>query len=251
MKTRLQAARAARGLKARQVIAELVRRAEAAGLQIASSTSLQILLSNFENGKRPVGEPYRSLLRAIYGMTDEELFEPLAEVDGPAELAEYEALAERINAGRNIDLGTARMLAGQTDYLRAMDCQLGAPPLVDQMAGHLTSVQEALTHAILPTIRRPLASVLADTAALAAWQALDVGAVDRAWRHHETARYAALEAGDAVLLTHAMAQQAFVLIDVGETESAVELVGEAIREAGTRVPDRFRAWLLAAQAEIL
>jgi hypothetical protein len=131
-----------------------------------------------------------------------------------------------------------------------LDCHVGAAPIVDRMIGHLETVQAALSHAILPSIRQPLAAVLADSAALAAWQALDVGAVNRAWQYHETARYAALEARDAVLLTHAMAQQAFVLVDIDEPEAAVDLVREARREAGTSVSERFRAWLLAAEAEV-
>jgi transcriptional regulator with XRE-family HTH domain len=250
MKTRLQAARVARGLKQSHVIAELTRRAEVAGLPIASPSSLQILLSNFENGKRAVNEPYRTLFRAIYGMVDDELFAPIDNTDVDPELAEYTALAERITSASKIDKSTAEMLATQTDYLRTMDCRLGAAALVDQMNGHLATVQEALSHAILPSVRRPLAAVLADAAALAAWQALDVGAINRAWQHHETARYAALEAQDPVLLTHAMAQQAFVLVDVGEIDSAADLVHEALREAGTNVPDRFQAWLYAAEAEV-
>lgn len=54
-----------------------------------------------------------------------------------------------------------------------------------------------------------------------------------------------------VLLTHTMAQQAFVVVDIGEFESAVDLVQDARREAGTKVPPRFRAWLRAAEAEVL
>jgi transcriptional regulator with XRE-family HTH domain len=251
MKTRLQSARAARGLKQGHVIAELTRRAGIAGLPIASPSSLQILLSNFENGKRAVNEPYRTLFRAIYGMTDDELFAPVESSEADPELAEYTELAERINSARKIDKTAAGLLAAQTDYLRTMDCRLGAAALVDQMNGHLATVQEALSHAILPSMRRPLASVLADAAALAAWQALDVGAINRAWQHHETARYAALEAQDTVLLAHAMAQQAFVLVDVGEIDSALDLVHEALSEAGTSVPTRFQAWLYAAEAEVL
>jgi hypothetical protein len=249
MKTRLQAARVTRGLKQAKVIAELVRRADVAGLAIASPSSLQTLLSNFESGKRVVNEPYRMLFRAIYGMTDDELFTPPDNLDH-AETAEFTALSQRVAAARTVDRRTVDMLAGQTNYLRTMDCRLGGAALVDQMNGHLAAVEEALAHTILPSIRRPLAAVLADSAALAAWQALDVGAVTRAWKHHETARMAALESQDPVLLTHAMAQQAFVLVDIGETGSAVELVTEAVREAGTKVPARFQAWLFAAQAEV-
>ncbi|MGK5681333.1 XRE family transcriptional regulator [Actinoplanes sp. URMC 104] len=250
MKTRLQAARAARGLKQTQVIAELTRRAEVAGLAIASPSSLQMLLSSFENGRRAVSEPYRMLFRAIYGLTDDELFAPTDANDHDADKAEYAALARRITAARSVDKFTIEMLARQTDYLRTMDRRIGAAALVDQMSGHLATIEESLSHAVLPSVRQRLAAILADSAALAAWQALDVGAVTRAWQYHETARLASLEARDSVLLAHAMAQQAFVLVDVGQREAAAELVGEAVREAGTKVPPRFRAWLLAAQAEV-
>lgn len=251
MSTRLALARHARDLSQSQVIAELLRRANAGGLHIAAPTSLKMLLSSFENARREVGEPYRTLFRAIYGMTDDELFGPTVPDDDTQEQAEHAALAERIGAARRVDQGTAAMLSQQTHYLRTMDCQVGAAALVDQMAGHLATVQDALSHAILPSVRRPLAAVLADAAALAAWQSLDVGAINRAWRYHETARYAALEARDPVLLTHAMAQQAFVLVDIGEAESARELVQEARREAGTAVSARFGAWLCAAEAEVI
>jgi transcriptional regulator with XRE-family HTH domain len=250
MTTRLQLVRKARELTQSQVIVELGRRAAAANIAIASPASLKMLLSSYENGRRQVHEPYRSLLRAIYGMTDTELFGQHENVVS-AEDIEYTALADRIAAARKVDRTTAALLARQTDYLREMDCRMGAAALVDQMQAHLTTVQDALSHAILPSIRQPLAAVLADAAALAAWQALDVGAINRAWQHHEMARYAALEARDPALLAHAMAQQAFVLVDVGETQSAVELVREAQRESATSVPPRFKAWLHAAEAEVL
>jgi transcriptional regulator with XRE-family HTH domain len=247
--TRLRAARLALNLTQSQVIADLQRRANAHGVSIASAASLKMLLSSFENGRREPHEPYRALFRAIYGMTDDELFGPTSGELGQDE-AECAALAERIVMARRIDRSTADLLAQQTHYIRTMDCHLGAAALVDQMTAHLATIQDALSHAILPSIRRPLAAVLADAAALAAWQALDVGAINRAWRNHETARYAALEARDPVLLTHAMAQQAFVLVDIGETRSAVELAEEALREAGTGVPPRYQAWLYAALAEV-
>jgi hypothetical protein len=47
-----------------------------------------------------------------------------------------------------------------------------------------------------------------------------------------------------------MAQQAFVLVEIGEAWSALDLVNEALKEAGSAVPARFHAWLRAAQAEV-
>lgn len=249
MTTKLRAARHRAGLKQSQVIAELTARAAAAGVPIALPASLKTMLSQFENGRRSVNEPYRSLFRSVYGLTDDELFGtmPIA----PTELqSEYDVFAERIANARAVGPDAADAFARQTDALRAADRHLGVAPLLDQMATHLATLESALSHAIVPSIRRPLAAVLADAAAIAAWQALDLGAINRAWSYHETARAAALEAQDVVLLTHAMAQQAMVLLEVGDVASARELVQVALTEAGTKVPDRFRAWLHAAQAEV-
>jgi len=230
-----------------QVIHELVRRGHAAGVSVASPASLKTLLSMWENGRRGVSDEYRPLLRAVFGMTDEELF-------GTAERensSEYDELAQRIAAAKTIDATAIDTLAQQTNLLRNMDRSLGAPALVDQMTSHLSTLEEAMSHSFLPRIREPVAAVLADAAALAGWQALDVGAMDRAWCHHETARRAALECGNKTLLAHAMAQQALALVDIEEHVSAVELVQQARAAAGSGAPQRFLAWLWASEAEVL
>lgn len=247
--TKLKAARERAGLKQSQVIKQMTDRASAAGLSIAAPDSLKTMLSQFENGRRAVNEPYCSLFRAIYGLPDNELFGALL-VGDHDQRSEYEMFAERIASARKVDAEAADIFARQTDALRAADCRLGAAPLLDQITSHITTLEDSLSHAIVPSVRRPLAAVLADAAALAAWQALDMGSINRAWSYHEKARAAALEAQDPVLLTHAMAQQAMVLLEVGEIDSAQELAQVAITEAGTKVPPRFRAWLHAADAEV-
>ena len=93
MTTRLQAARLARDLTQSQVIAEMIRRADGEGVSLASRTSLKTLMSSFENGRRSVGEPYRSLFRAIYGMTDSELFGKQGDEPVDASGEEYGRLA--------------------------------------------------------------------------------------------------------------------------------------------------------------
>jgi hypothetical protein len=126
MTTRLALARRARELTQSQVIASLNRLADSSGLNIASPSSLKMLLSSFENGRRHVHEPYRTLFRSIYGMTDEELFGSAAEDVASDDQAEYEELAQRIAAGRRVNERTAEALSRQTHYLRTMDCSLGA-----------------------------------------------------------------------------------------------------------------------------
>lgn len=131
-----------------------------------------------------------------------------------------------------------------------MDRQLGAPAIADQMHAHLKALDDALAYAVLPRARRPVARVLSSASTLAGWQALDVGAVDRAWRHYETARRAAEEASSAPLLAHAMGEQAFVLVDLGNAELAVKLIREAVVTAAGKSPARLMAWLRAAEAEL-
>ncbi|MEU4562031.1 hypothetical protein AB0F72_26910 [Actinoplanes sp. NPDC023936] len=126
----------------------------------------------------------------------------------------------------------------------------GAASLVDQMGSHLAALQEVLTFAVLPDARRPVAVALAGAATLAAWQALDVGAADRAWRHYELAKTAARDADEIAYLAHAMAEQSYVLVEAGRHDLAVSLMREARRTAGSRISSRLSAWLNAAEAEL-
>lgn len=131
-----------------------------------------------------------------------------------------------------------------------MDRQMGATGLVDQMNGHLAAMEEALTFAVLPAVRRPIAIALAGASTLAAWQALDAGAVDRAWRRYELAKKAAQDAESPLYLAHAMGEQAYVLADAGRPQLAVELVRDAQRTHPERQSLRLRTWLAAAEAEL-
>jgi hypothetical protein len=67
----------------------------------------------------------------------------------------------------------------QTDTLRTMDRPMGAACLVDQMTGHLARLEDAMNFAALPNTPRPV--TLAGASPMAIWQAIDSGAVERAW----------------------------------------------------------------------
>jgi tetratricopeptide (TPR) repeat protein len=78
---------------------------------------------------------------------------------------------------------------------------------------------------------------------------LDRNAFSQAWEHHERAKSAAYEANSPTLLAHATAQQAFILIDLGEITGAVELLTSARAVAEHTAPSLLRAWLAAAHGE--
>jgi tetratricopeptide (TPR) repeat protein len=219
-------------------------------LDVASTVSLRVYVSEWENGRRQISARYAKILRALLGVTDDELTGttsasvPSATADG------YDELMGRIDAARNISLTMVNTFMEQTELLRTMDRQMGASSLVDQMTAHLTTLEDALTFAVLPETRRPVAQALAGAATLAAWQALDVGAVERAWRHYELGKRAAQEAEEPMYLAHATAEQAYVLCAAGRAPMAVQLVRDAQRLGGKAMSPRLRAWLYAAEAEI-
>ncbi|MFD7729229.1 XRE family transcriptional regulator [Kitasatospora phosalacinea] len=249
MSERLRQARKGRGWSQDRLVREVSAYAERRLVEVASPASLRVYVSEWENGRRTVSETYRAILRALLGMTDDELFGEPA-VGGYPAADGYDELLGRIDSARSVSLGMVDAFLSQTELLRSFDRQMGAAALVDQMRAHLDSLEDALTFAVLPDARRPVAKALAGAATLAAWQALDVGGVERAWRHYELAKRAAADAEAPMYLAHAMAEQAYVLIDAGRTEMAVDLVRDARRVGGSKVSPRLAAWLLAAEAEM-
>ncbi|MFG2724284.1 XRE family transcriptional regulator [Streptomyces canus] len=219
-------------------------------LSIASTASLRVYVSEWENGKRPISERYAKILRALLGATNDELHGTHVASATEIEADGYDELVTRIDAARGVSLTMVKTFMDQTELLRTVDRQMGAASLIDQMTGHLSTLEDALTFAVLPETRRPVALALAGAATLAAWQALDVGAVERAWRHYELGKRAAKEADEPMYLAHAMAEQAYVLCDAGRPEVAVQLVRDAQREGGKMMSPRLQAWLYAAEAEI-
>ncbi|MFE9095526.1 XRE family transcriptional regulator [Streptomyces sp. NPDC007264] len=219
-------------------------------LTVASTASLRVYVSEWENGRRPISARYAKILRGLLGITNDELTGKPETLPAPATADGYDELMDRIDAARSVSLTMVKTFMDQTELLRTMDRQMGAVSLVDQMTAHLATLEDALTFAVLPETRRPVARALAGAATLAAWQALDVGAVERAWRNYELGKRAAQEADAPMYLAHATAEQAYVLCDAGRAPMAVQLIREAQRLGGKAMSPRLAAWLYAAEAEI-
>ncbi|TQE31447.1 XRE family transcriptional regulator [Streptomyces ipomoeae] len=206
-------------------------------------------VSEWENGRRPISDRYAAVLRNLLGVTDVELRgapqkSTIPTADG------YDDLLSRIDSASSVSASMVQAFNSQTELLRTMDRERGAAGLVDQMTGHLTALEDALNFAVLPSARRPVALALAGASTLAAWQAIDSGAVERAWRHYELAKRAARDAEAPMYLAHAMAEQAYVLCDAGRPALGVDLVRDAQRTVGQSASPRLRAWLHAAEAEL-
>ncbi|WP_030262068.1 helix-turn-helix domain-containing protein [Streptomyces violens] len=248
----LKRARTARGWSQERLIREIERHARQHLLDVATTASLRVYVSEWENGRRSISDRYAAILRPLLGLTNDELrgapAAPTSSVQSV--IGGYDELIERVDSARSVSKSMVATLMDQTELLRTMDRQLGAANLVDQMNGHLATLEDALTFAVLPDTRKPIAVALAGAATLAAWQALDAGAVERAWRHYELGKRAAQEADAPMYVAHAMGEQAYVLCDAGRPELAVELVRNAQTTGGDRLSPRLRAWLFAAEAEL-
>jgi transcriptional regulator with XRE-family HTH domain len=244
--TALRQAREARGWSQAKLIAELELCAKQRKVRLPGHGNLKSQISRWENGRVTPGDLYRELFRAVYRRTDEDLgFTPIRP---PGHALAAEMLA-KITTAKTAGPASAESFAAQVDTIRVLDRQLGAPTALSQLRAVTQSVEQLLSHAILPSIREPLAAVLADAATLAGWQALDLGDIDQAWKMHETAKHAAREAGDAPALAHAMGQQAYVLLDAGTPTDAVQLVRAAQAITYRQAPRVLTSWLSAAEAE--
>ncbi len=248
MDNQLRQARLVRAWSQARLVHEIERHARIHGIQVAATASLGVYVSDWENGRRPISASYAAILRALLGLTDEELFAPAS---GEPATDGYAELVQRVESAQAVGRTMVDVMTSQTELLRTMDRQIGASGLVDQMETHLHRLQDTLSFAVLPDARRPVARALAEAASMAAWQALDVGAADRAWRHYELAKTAAREADDQLYLAHSMGEQAFVLADAGKPALAVQLVQEAQRIGGRGISPRLGAWLAGAEAELL
>lgn len=249
MSAGLRSARTARGWSQERLVREIEQYARRNVTDVASTASLRVYVSEWENGKRTLSDRYAGILRKLLGVTDAELRGAVptpvaASVDG------YDELLSRIDAAGSVGESMVQAFNDQTELLRTMDRQRGAAGLVDQMTGHLAALEDALNFAVLPSARRPVALALAGASTLAAWQAIDSGAVERAWRHYELAKRAARDAEAPMYLAHAMAEQAYVLCEAGRPALGVDLVRDARRTVGQSGSARLRAWLHAAEAEM-
>jgi hypothetical protein len=112
------------------------------------------------------------------------------------------------------------------------------------------NLEAHLSHTVFDTGRRPVARILADASALAGWQALDVGAVDQAWRSFETSTAASRQAGDQSLYAFARLEQAHVLTELERPAAAADLAESIWLEVRGSATPAVRCWMAAATAEM-
>jgi hypothetical protein len=214
---------------------------------------LQRLVSGRGPKGRPLGPvrpPTARLLERIFDLSIDDLLSAPA---ATTELADDSAveLRQMLHASSRIDGSVLALLHEQLTAIRRLDRQLGAVVAHDEVRAKTTQVQRLQAHSLTPETREQLAALLSELHTLAGWQALDLGKVTEAWQHYEDAKSAALESEMMPFEAHTTAEQAFVLLDVGETRAAADLLSETRRAADGKCSPLLRAWLAAAHGEAL
>ena len=245
---------ATRGWTRPRLIHELRRAARERSVELPGDDSLRRMIREWVSGRRGLSEFYADLFTAVFGV----VFAPGTAdgqapngSSGPGVDGVQEELVSRLNMAAAVDLDLVQLLEAQTHGFRLLDRQLGARRLLEQIELHLAQIMDLLAYCVAPGVREPLAGATAEVAALAGWQALDLGDPHRAWRHHEVAKAVARDSEDAAIVAHVTAQQGYALMDVGRDEDAVSLMRQARTAAGTRVPAVLQSWLWCAEAEAL
>lgn len=247
MSNRLAQVRAERGWKKARLLHELRAAAARRKERLPKDESLGRRVAVWENQGGVVGDFYRELLCEVYGLTpaDLGLIEP-----PPVPTPAAAELSERPTFTR-LDGGLVDLLRDQTQSIRMLDRRLGGAAIYRQTTAHVENIEQLIRHALPGKHREAAADELGQAAALAGWQALDLGRLDDAWRLHEAAVAAARESGQAPGLSYARAQQAYVLLDAGQPADAHTLIRTTREQAGDAVPRVLRAWLWAAEGEAL
>ena len=214
-------------------------------------------LQRLVSGKGPRGKPLGPVRRAtarllerIFKMESNELLAPPVQALAPSEDETVE-LRERIQKARSVDTGLLQGFREQLNTIRRIDRQYGAIVTHNELLAKISQASELFTYSLTDNTRRQLAILLSEMHALAGWQSLDMGHFSASWHHYERAKSAALEDDDVSYHTHAAAEQAFTLIDLGYSVTAVDLLKYTRKSAQCHCPPLLRAWLAAAHGEAL
>lgn len=175
---------------------------------------------------------------------------PPVTIEAPGESRGVVELEDWLAHAGAVDDQAIYTLAEQTNQIRRIDRMLGAQAADLQLQSHLKTLTSLRSFSISPSTREQLADLFCDAAALAGWVTLDLGDVAQAWRHHEAAKDAGRETGSAVALAHALAQQAYVLLEIGKNADARQLAEYAVSVGGNTIPPVLAAWLQAVVGEV-
>ncbi|MFF1397516.1 hypothetical protein ACFVZD_27345 [Streptomyces sp. NPDC058287] len=244
MKTELQAARLARGWTQAELMVAMEDAAERLGIELPSRSSLKTQVSMFENGRRPPGPEYQSLLCEVYEATRHQLgFEletapsqldalpKLPRPQGPAPTASSEVLGYLKSVF--VQHAQAEPLVGPRFLVPAVQSQV---PLIEQLC----------TDAKGPA-RGEVLRVGLRYAEFLGWLYQDSGDSQEAMLWTNRALDYAYELDDPTLSAYVFQRRANIATEAGRAGYAQGLANAALNYSG-KIPSQIEAVALRARA---
>ncbi|MGH8899635.1 MAG: hypothetical protein ACRDZ4_22055 [Egibacteraceae bacterium] len=142
-------------------------------------------------------------------------------------------------------------LTAVTYRYRRMDAKVASWRLIEPVAAHLRFLGELYCDAAGSRIGSSLAAAVSEAAGLAAWLCFDMGDAARAHAHYRHAVRAAGAAGDPLLGGYMVGSMAWLAVQVGDGDAALELVQAAKSKIGPidpETPATSCAWLAVHEA---
>lgn len=195
----------------------------------------------------PVRPPTARLLEHIFGLSIDELLGPPGGDQSPDVVPAVE-LERLLEASKRVDASVILLLREQLDAVRRLDRQLGAVVAHDEVKAKVAQVERLRKFSLSPDARSLLGALQSELCTLAGWQALDMGLQAEAWSYYELGKSSAGECHDRAYLIHTIAEQAFVLLEIGKHKDASDLLDSLVPHSSS-FDSVLRAWLYAALGE--
>ncbi|WP_236791859.1 hypothetical protein [Amycolatopsis sp. GM8] len=242
-----------------ETLAEFVEYAERFAHQVGergtlSERNLKRLMAGRAADGSPGGTPRVAtsrLLERLFGTSIQELLSPPGATSDALYAEGEQELRRMLSVARRVDTSILALIHSQLDAIRRIDRQLGAPVVREEVEAKIRQVNILLSFSLTPGTRDQLAAIRAELGTLAGWQALDLGNLLGSWRQYESAKAAINETSHFEFKAHTAAEQAFVLVDLGNADAADELLSTTRTVAEKNAGHLLRAWLAAAHGEVL
>jgi transcriptional regulator with XRE-family HTH domain len=244
MKTKLQAARTARGWSQAQLMDAMADAADRLGIELPAPSSLKTQVSMFENGRRIPGQDYQTIFCEVYHSSRTDL--GLAVESAPSQL---EALP-RLPTPQSL---SPKASPGILDYLKSVFVQhanaeplVGSRFLVPAVQSQMPLIEELCKDAAGP-MRDEVVRVGARYAEFLGWLHQDTGDSREAMLWTNRALDYASELADPALSSYVFQRRSNIAAEAGQAGYAVGLANAALREE-RKLPNQVRAVALRARA---
>ncbi|MDI3406040.1 helix-turn-helix domain-containing protein [Streptomyces cavernicola] len=244
MKTKLQAARIARGWSQVELMDALEDAAERLGIELPSRSSLKTQISMFENGRRAPGADYQALFSEVYQATRVELGLELE--TAPSQLDSLPSLPSP-------RLPTPKANPEILGYLKSVFVQhtqaeplVGPRFLVPPVQSQVPLIEELCKEA-RGDVREDVLRVGARYAEFLGWLHQDTGDSREAMLWTNRALDYAFELGDPALSSYIFQRRSNIAAEAGQAGYAIGLAKAALRD-DRKLPGEVRAVALRARA---